>query len=95
MIENDVNTYGYTNWFFYRFRNKDKGTKRFSIVNMIKKSLFYTQGMLISIFSRKKYQNMSLGWFKGGNKITYSNINFIRDHHYNEHYYCLSFEYDF
>lgn len=59
MIENDINTHGYNNWFFYRFRNKDKGNKRFSIVNMAKKSLFFNQGMLISIFSRKKFEKTS------------------------------------
>jgi len=60
---------------------------------MIKKSLFYNQGMLISIFSRKRCDESkgTIGWFKGGNKITYTNINFIRDHHYNDYYYCLSF----
>jgi len=90
MIENDINTHGYNNWFFYRVKNKAKGNKRFSIVNMVKKSLFYNQGMLISIFSRKRYMTDKVGWFKGGNKITYSNVNFLR-HHYNDYYYCLSF----
>jgi hypothetical protein len=95
MIENDLNTYGYNNWFFFRVRNKDLGIRKFSIVNMIKKTLFFNQGMLISIFSRKRFEKMSEGWFKGGNRITFSNINFLRDHHFNDYYSCLSFEYEF
>ena len=54
VIENDVNTYGYNNWFFYRFRNQEKGVRRFTIVNLIKKTSFFSQGMLVSIFSKNK-----------------------------------------
>ena len=55
MIENDVNTYGYNNWFFFRARVKDAGIRRFTLVNLIKKTSFFGQGMLISIFSRKRW----------------------------------------
>jgi len=54
LVENDLNTYGYNNWFFYRFRNVGKGVRRFVIVNLIKKTSFFNQGMMISIFSVKK-----------------------------------------
>jgi cytosolic carboxypeptidase protein 2/3 len=54
LIENDLNTYGYNNWFFFRLKNVDKGVRRFTMVNMIKKTSFFGQGMLISIFSLAK-----------------------------------------
>ena len=56
MIENDINTHGYNIWFFFRFRNSNKGTKTFNIVNLIKKTDNYKKGMQISIFSMKKNQ---------------------------------------
>lgn len=54
LIENDLNTYGYNNWFFFRLSNREKGVRRFTIVNFIKKTSFFNQGMMVSIFSLKK-----------------------------------------
>lgn len=56
LIENDLNTYGYNNWFFFRFTNAQSGPRRFTIVNLIKKTNFFAQGMLISIFSTQTHQ---------------------------------------
>jgi len=95
LIENDLNTYGYNNWFFFRFRNHAKGRRRFNIVNFIKKTSFFNQGMLISIHSAKKSSQENIKWFKGGNKITFNTVNLLRDRHENDYYSCLSFEYDF
>ncbi len=64
-----MNTYGYTNWFFFRVKNKKKDTVQMNIVNLIKKAINFTQGMMISIFSCKKY-SQNLSWHKGGDKIT-------------------------
>lgn len=66
LIENDLNTYGYNNWFFFRLKNRERGRRRFTIVNFIKKTSFFSQGMLISIFSARKRQFEGRGWFKGG-----------------------------
>lgn len=51
--------------------------------------------MAISIFSRRRQEREGEGWFKGGERITYGNINFLRTHHDNDYYSSLSFEYDF
>jgi hypothetical protein len=69
LLENDINTYGYTNWFFFRVKNKIKDVIQIHIINLIKKAQTFNQGMMISVFSMKKSkQNMS--WHKGGDKIT-------------------------
>ena len=81
MIENDINTYRYNIWFFFRFRNIKKGTKTFHLINMIKKTDNYKKGMLISIFSMKKYAKDQTMWFKGGDKVTFSETNFPRMFH--------------
>lgn len=72
MIENDVNTYGYNIWFFFRFRNIKKGTKTFHLINMIKKTDNYKKGMQISIFSMKKHSKDGTMWYKGGDKICFA-----------------------
>jgi hypothetical protein len=95
VIENDLNTYGYNHWFFFRVRNAEKAVRRFNIVNIIKKSVFYQQGMLISIFSLKKMHYENVQWFKGGDNVTFTVSEFSRDHHEEQRYYCLSFEYNF
>jgi len=56
MIENDLNTYGYNIWFFFKFTNKQKGIRTFNLLNMIKKTDNYKKGMQISIFSMKRYE---------------------------------------
>jgi hypothetical protein len=56
MIENDINTYGYNIWFFFRFRNLAKGVRTFSLVNMVKKTEMYKKGMQVSIFSKKRHE---------------------------------------
>lgn len=78
LIENDLNTYGYNNWFFFRCRNQEKGTRRFNIVNFIKKTNFFNQGMLVSIFSAKKHHYMNEGWFKGGDNLIFGAVNLPR-----------------
>jgi hypothetical protein len=91
LIENDLNTYGYNNWFFFRVKNQDAGVRRFNIVNLIKKTNFFSQGMLISVFSVKNNQKCGEGWFKGGDNITFGSVNLVRQHHDNETYYTLYF----
>lgn len=95
LTENDINTHGYNNWFFFRFRNGLAGTVRFNIANLAKKTFYFSQGMLISIFSMKRHNRDGTKWFKGGNKITFGQVNFLRSHHSNDYYSCLSWEYTF
>lgn len=54
LLEQDTNTHGYTNWFFYRVKNIGIGIRKFYILNLVKQTGFYKQGMKISIFSMQK-----------------------------------------
>lgn len=71
MIENDINTYGYNIWFFFRLRNHKKGLRTFHLVNMIKKTDNFKKGMQISIFSVKKFKKEKTMWQKCGDKINF------------------------
>ncbi len=91
LMENDLNTYGYNNWFFFRFRNHQSGVRRFNIVNFVKKTNFFAQGMLVSIYSVKRSHSRGEGWVKGGDNITFGEVNLARQHHENLSYYSLCF----
>lgn len=93
-MENDLNTYGYNNWFFFRVRNAGTGVRRFTIANFTKKTNFFAQGMLVSIFSAQQFRSEGTGWFKGGDRVSFGTVNLPRTHHQDSHH-CLSFEWAF
>ncbi len=41
-------------------------------MNLIKKTDNYRKGMLISIFSLKKYKKYNIKWHKSGHRITFN-----------------------
>lgn len=55
----------------------------------------YKQGMMISIFSKKKFELQGIRWFKGGENIHPSTTTFLRPNRIDEFYSCLYFEYNF
>ena len=55
LIQNDINTNGYSQWFFFKVSNTFKGLKaRFNILNLYKHSSLYKSGMKIVIYSIKE-----------------------------------------
>ena len=71
-LQNDVNTSGNTQWFFFRVSNTHKGhSVRFSMLNLCKPDSLYNEGMKVLIYSEKHAQEKDIGWQRGGNKIAY------------------------
>lgn len=66
MMQNDINTYGCTQWFFFRVNNKNPLKATFFINNFYKPQSLYQKGMKILIFSMKKFLNEGVGWVRGG-----------------------------
>lgn len=66
LLENDVNSHGYTSWFFFKVKSCGKGKVCFHIVNLSKSPYLYRLGQKISIFSVSKYHQNGSKWFKGG-----------------------------
>ena len=63
MMQNDINTYGCTQWFFFRVHNnKLKGKVTFNILNLLKNYSAYENGMKINICS----QSNDYTWTRGG-----------------------------
>lgn len=63
LLHNDVNTFGYTNWFYFQVRNRSAGRYKFAIMNYGKAGWMHNQGVKICVFSKKT------GWVRGGENI--------------------------
>jgi hypothetical protein len=55
LMQNDINTNGYTQWFFYQVKNTRKNVNvTFNIMNFTKPDSLFNYGMKVSIYSEKK-----------------------------------------
>jgi hypothetical protein len=78
-LENDLNTKGHTQWYYFKVIYKDIEVHRdrkvhrikFNILNLAKTSSLYQVGMKPCIWSKKKFETDGTGWFRGGDEITY------------------------
>jgi hypothetical protein len=78
-LENDMNTRGHTQWYYFKVSYKDivvhadkKVHKiKFNVLNLAKTTSLYQQGMKPCIWSRRKHQNEDIGWYRGGDNISY------------------------
>ena len=97
VIQNDTNTSGYSQWFFFRVKNTRKNmTIKFNILNQMKDYSLFSKGMQISIYSEKKSRDEKLSWFKGGKDIQYyrnSMYKYVKDS--KRLLSSLTFKYDF
>lgn len=95
VLQNDINTRGNNQWFFFRVRNVQRNrTLRFSIVNLIKPDSLFNYGMKPTVFSKGRYERRKIGWVREGQKISYE-PNSIKRECKDAHFYTLSFEYKF
>jgi hypothetical protein len=55
LMQNDINTNGHTQWFFYQVKNTRKNMNvTFNIMNFTKPDSLFNYGMRVSIYSEKK-----------------------------------------
>ncbi|CAG9333093.1 unnamed protein product [Blepharisma stoltei] len=95
ILQNDINTRGHTQWFYFRVTNTTAELKvKFNILNLTKKDSLYNEGMKILIFSENESQTNNVGWFRGGYDIMY-HANGIRKPKGNKTFYTLTWKYDF
>ena len=75
-LQNDTNTTGYIQWFFFRVPNTKKGRKvNFNIINMLRKTCLYNHGLKIMTYSAMKANKENLGWYRDCFNIIYYEIN--------------------
>ena len=80
ILQNDVNTAGYTQWFYFSIRNKDAKKVKIRIVNLSKTDSLFKKGMKPAVFSYRKLQRDKIGWDRKGDKIQYGLTNYRRVH---------------
>ena len=98
-LQNDTNTTGYIQWFFFRVSNTKKGRKvNFNIINMLRKKCIYNHGLKIMTYSTMEAAKENIGWHRDCfNSIYYANNLYVyntnNDKKRNLH--SLSFDYEF
>ena len=79
-LENDHNTRGHTQWYYFKVVYKDiplapeKKTHKvkFNVLNLAKTSSLYQEGMKVAIWSKRRFEQDGTGWFRGGEEISYT-----------------------
>jgi hypothetical protein len=71
-LQNDINTNGHTQWYFFRVSNTRSHNKvKFNINNLSKSDSLYNDGMRILAFSVRAKKEKNLGWHRIGTDISY------------------------
>ena len=99
-LQNDTNTSGYIQWFFFRVSNTKKGRKvNFNIINMLRKTCIYNQGIKIMTYSTIRASKENIGWHRDCfNMIYYANNLYVYNNNNNDkkrNLHSLSFDYEF
>ena len=100
-LQNDTNTTGYIQWFFFRVSNTKKGRKvNFNIINMLRKKCIYSHGLKIMTYSTMAAMKENLGWHRAGiNTMYYPNNLYYYSNNNNtgskRNLHSLSFDYKF
>ena len=98
-LESDVETKGYTQWFYFSVNTyKENHTVKFNIVNMIKPKSLFSQGLLPWVLSTKSNITANNGWVQGGENVSYCQSHLHRKYSTPsapKFYYSLSFTYTF
>lgn len=97
LLQNDINSKGHTQWYFFRLQNTSKNlTVRFNLLNFVKPDSLYNHGMRVLIYSVMENSETDKGWFRGGEDIMYYPNGVKREgSKTGKCYYTLSFKYTF
>lgn len=77
VLQNDINSKGHTQWFYFRVTNVKKGQRvKFNMLNMIKSKSLFTEGMKVMYYSEQRQENPKKtpeekGWSRGGEEYSY------------------------
>jgi ribosomal protein L32 len=96
LLQNDVNSRGHTQWFFFRVTNTTKDLRvKFNILNLVKGASLYNQGMQVAVHSQHSLSSEGHGWFRGGEEVSYFPNHYRREHVSAKTYYSMTFTYVF
>ncbi len=96
LMQNDINTTGHTQWFFFRVQNTRKGTTvKFNIINYSKPDSLFNYGMKVTQYSEKKAAAESVGWHRGCDDIRYHSNYIRKSFSSTKFHYTLTFSHTF
>ena len=95
ILQNDTNSKGHTQWFYFRVSNTTSGLRvTFNILNFGKPDSLFNYGMKVLVLSTNDNQRAGLSWTRGCDNISYYPNN-IRKNSGSKSYYTLTFNYTF
>ena len=72
MLQNDINSKGNTQWFYFSVTNLPKDTDiTFNIINLTKCDSLFNYGMQPALFSKLNNKKTGQGWYRAGKDISY------------------------
>lgn len=72
ILQNDINSKGNTQWFYFQISNIPANTKiKFNIVNMLKSDSLFNYGMQPCVHSAQAEKKMGQGWVRSGTGVKY------------------------
>eukprot|EP00929_Paragymnodinium_shiwhaense_P047804 TRINITY_DN24257_c0_g1_i4.p1 TRINITY_DN24257_c0_g1~~TRINITY_DN24257_c0_g1_i4.p1 ORF type:complete len:946 (-),score=227.62 TRINITY_DN24257_c0_g1_i4:494-3331(-) len=96
VLNPDYNTKSHTQWYFFRVSNTRKGPEyRFNIINMVKPTSVYNEGMRPLMYSTVEANANNVGWVRGGDNIIYYQNGVRRKDKGGTNYYTLTFSVKF
>lgn len=90
ILQNDFNTKGYNQWFYFSFQAQGVKQAKINIVNLVKKRSMFMEGVR-PVWARSS--RIDLGWHSTATDINYYKSMVYREN--GEHYYTLSFRLGF
>ena len=98
-LQNDTNTTGYTQWFFFRVSNAKKGRRvTFTIINLLRSVCLYKNGLKIMTYSQTQSRKEGIGWHRDCTNVKYYQNNLItynKKNNKKRYFFSLSFDYEF
>ena len=98
ILQNDINSKGHTQWFYFQVQNTRRGMRvKFNLLNFIKPRSLYNEGMKVLIHSQKNFESKGQGWYRGGEDISYYQNHYRREHmtNYQRCYYTFTYSHRF
>ncbi|CAD8208043.1 unnamed protein product [Paramecium pentaurelia] len=98
ILQNDINTRGNTQWFFFSVTGAKAGqTVQFNLLNQLKSNSLFNEGLQPAIYSIKENEINKKEWSRGGFNISYFKSSFIKEYPQTMRakYYQLRFSYTF
>ena len=94
VLQHDINSKGYGNWFYFKITSKQPKTFRIHILNVQKNFSYFNSGMRPVIFSLRKNQAKGMQWHHDGYELSYQHNHIPKDSNTKGLYNTLTFMID-